>query len=85
MSKVTRSGERVRPSWNYLSLVHTHAPRESEDSVYAVLEMTESVRNAIEELGRSQMLQYDVAHAIKATLKEIRGLRRDLQKRRRKP
>jgi hypothetical protein len=46
--------------------------------------MTESVRNAIEQVRDSQMLQCDVARAIKDIATQIRGLRRDLKQSKRK-
>jgi len=80
-SRIERGGKLIRPSFNY---------RENEsfpDSQISA-EMLESIRNLLESC---QMLQCDVASAIKQTrynteamLREIRGLRRDLKRKRRK-
>lgn len=70
-------GGTKRPAWAY-------AKNTQGDHDTQMLEMAESIRNAIEQLNRSQMLQCDVAYAIKGIEKELRGLRRDLKKKKRK-
>lgn len=51
----------LRPSWNY------HRPSENWPGMEAAsLEMLESIRNLLENISRSQMLQCDVRHAILA-------------------
>lgn len=82
MSQINRNGRLWRPSWNHNALGNEEAA--DRDWNAAQLEMLESIRNAIETVGRSQMLQCDVAHALKETRDEIRGLRRDLKRKRRK-
>lgn len=86
MSENTRRGNKAdgkphweRPQWDYGTKPHRN---------WYVLEMTESVRNVCEQIRDSQMMQCDVASAIKGMLcelrdlnKNIRGLRRDLKKR----
>ena len=66
------NGKFQRASWMYPA---------DDDSTEAtrLLEMLESVRNTVERVQTSQMLQCDVAHAIKDIAKNIRGLRRDLK------
>lgn len=73
MSKVTkRDGIEWRPSWNYSN-------RDRNCGDIHILEMTESIRNACEQIRDSQALQCDVALAIKDIAKQLRGLRRDLK------
>ena len=78
MSQVKRNGVLGRPAWNYLRKGEEVGGANQQD----VLEMIESVRNAIEQLGKSQMLQCDVALAIKGMAREMQGLRRDLKRKR---
>ena len=78
MSEILRKGVKKRPSWDY-----TVIP-ERQTHEYSTMEMTESVRNTLEQIRDSQMLQCDVATAIKKMLTEIRGLRRDLKRKRKK-
>lgn len=73
------SNESFRPAYHFEKdhpLVHWYPS--------AQLEMLESIRNTMEAVHRSQMLQCDVAHAIKDMAIQIRGLRRDLAKRRKR-
>lgn len=72
---IERGGKWVRPSFNHYQSVDgaTH------EAVAA--QMLESIRNLLESC---QMLQCDVARAIKEIPKELRGLRRDLKKKKRR-
>lgn len=71
MSKVERDGNGyARPAWNYVGTATGIAGVDLWQ-----LEMLESIRNAIEALQQSQMLQCDVAHAIKAMARDIHKLR----------
>jgi hypothetical protein len=66
-----RDGVRKRPSWN-----HGRNSSESFPGVEnAQLEMLESIRNVCESILGSQMLQCDVALAIKRTEMEARKTR----------
>lgn len=47
---------------------------------YATLWMLESIRDNMEQLNRSQMLQCDVAHAIKDLAKTLRRIDRRIAK-----
>lgn len=82
-AKIERGGKWVRPSFNHYR---------SEDGTTmhdaAAAQMLESIRNLLESC---QVLQCDVAQAIKNTdrnmtalVREIRGLRRDLKAKRRR-
>lgn len=73
MSKVMRKGKFIRPSWNFK--IDAPACLETEHLV----EMTESVRNTLEQIRDSQMLQCDVAQAIKDMERQIRLLRKDVR------
>lgn len=65
----------MRPTWDHQN------PRDVGAGY--ILEMLESIRNVCEEIKNTQTLQCDVAYAIKAIPKELRGLRRDLKNKRR--
>lgn len=87
MSTVTRNGSiGHRPSWDYQGRILNQ-----RGLAIDTLEMLESVRNVLEAIQKSQMLQCDVAGAIYRTSielislnREIRGLRRDLKGRRKR-
>lgn len=67
--------ESVRPSF-------THAGETAQGSFNndaAMAQLCEDTRNVLEQIRDSQMLQCDVAHAIKDIAKNLRGLRRDLK------
>lgn len=70
MSNTRRGPTSVRPSWDYKDGLPQHN----------VLEITESVRNVLEDIQRSQMLQCDVAHAIKDIAKTLRRIDRRMAK-----
>lgn len=80
MSNVQRNGIDHRPKWNYINTDSGNTQPGPRD----ILEMTESVRNTLEQIRDSQMLQCDVASAIKDMAKQISLLRRDLKRKRRK-
>ena len=60
--------KQVRPTWAY-----TENSRNDT-------EMLESIRNVMDDIQRSQMLQCDVAHAIKDMAKTLRRIDRRLAK-----
>lgn len=62
----TGSSSLERPSWKY--------NREGRTLELCQLEMLESCRNVLEDIQRSQMLQCDVAHAIKDMAKTLRRI-----------
>lgn len=74
MSRTHRESGWERPSWLY--------PK-NQSELTSVLEMLESVRNVLEDIRSSQMMQCDVAHAIKSIAPEIRSLKRAITKRKR--
>lgn len=65
------TGTRKRPSWKHSRITDTSFP----GAEYAQLEMLESIRNVMEEIKGSQMLQCDVAQAIKGMHEETRRTR----------
>lgn len=73
-SEIDRFGKMVRPSFRHNDMGHAYNNQE------VIAQLAESSRNVLEEIARSQMLQCDVARAIKAMLRELKGLRRDLRK-----
>jgi hypothetical protein len=75
-SDTQRSGKFNRPSWNYTKGPNGGWPGHDSASV----EMLESIRNAVETLGQSQIMQCDVAHAIKSMSKVIARIDRRLAK-----
>jgi hypothetical protein len=68
---ITRGGEDVRPSFNF-----SKSSGYSHESITA--QLAESTRNVLEDIQRSQMLQCDVAHAIKDIAKTLRRIDRRL-------
>lgn len=75
--KVGGGTEKVHPAFIYSAPSPTGW---STDQISA--QMSESIRDTLEEIRDSQMLQCEVADAIKSMAREIRGLRRDLKKQR---
>lgn len=66
-----------RPHWQY---TRPAVGRKWESYEKHTLEMLESARNVLEDIQRSQMLQCDVAHAIKDIAKTLRRIDRRLAK-----
>jgi hypothetical protein len=74
MSTVIKEGKTGhRPSWNYQN--NSGANQQSQQ-----LEMLESARNVLEQIRNSQMLQCDVAGAIRESARELRRCRITLEK-----
>ena len=77
INRRTRDGRwvSVRPSFNY--------PAPNEDLAFnvdsCIAQISEDSRNVLEQIRDSQMLQGDIAAAIKDIAKQLRGLRRDLK------
>jgi hypothetical protein len=67
----------IRPAWKYIRPDDKGSGGTIELSQ---LEMLESVRNVLEDIQRSQMLQCDVAYAIKDMAKTLRRIDRRLAK-----
>ena len=72
--------EEVRPQFDYAQARYEDGW--SLDQCQA--QLTEDIRNVLEQIRDKQTLQCDVAGAIKDMAKQIRGLRRDLAKKRRR-
>jgi hypothetical protein len=77
-SNITSAHGEERPSWNYRRKPKGESQWQSYEQ--AQLEMMESARNVLEDIRRSQMLQCDVAHAIKDMAKTLRRIDRRLAK-----
>ena len=63
-----------RPAWQHSRPDEQEYPGDGK----ATVEMLESCRNVLELIARSQMMQCDVAHAIKEMAKTIRRIDRRL-------
>lgn len=71
-SEIKRGGEWVRPNFNYSAQQNGY----SYESI--TVQLLESTRNVLEGIQQSQMLQCDVAHAIKDIAKTLRRIDRRL-------
>jgi hypothetical protein len=70
-ANVKRNGQPGRPTWNY---TREKDRREEGANFQDILEMTESVRNVLEDIQKSQMLECDIALAIKGMAGDIRAM-----------
>ena len=78
-STVQQFGKARRPEWNYTRGRKKPGEWPGMDSI-ANLEMLESVRNVLEDVRGSQMLQCDVAHAIKNMARATEELGKTLRR-----
>ena len=77
-STVLQLGKEHRPSWDYVQ--RTKVGQWPGSTEQATLEMLESVRNVLEDIRGSQMLQCDVAHAIKNMARATEELGKTLRR-----
>lgn len=79
MSKIQRGGKWVRPGFNWTE----HEPSTPTDS--ATGQVVESIRNCLEQIRDSQALSCSTISLFRDIKAELRGLRRELKTRRRRP